>query len=161
MTEAATRRSATDPPEMQLVRRALVPGAIAIPALLAAGWAIAGPGAGISAALGAAVVLANFAAHGASLAWASRISVALVQAVALGGVVLRIGVIVAAMFALNALPWFSPVAFGLTLVPGTVALLAYEARGVVRGIGAQLEIPADPAALRAAESLAAKEAAAG
>ena len=161
MTDAAARRASADTPEMQLVRRAWLPGLIAVPVALVCGWAIAGPGAGVSAAIGAAVVVANFAAHGASLAWASKISVPLVQAVALGGVVVRLGVIVGVMFALNTMAWFSPLAFGVVLVPGTIALLAYETRAVLRGIGTQLDIPADPAAARAAANLASKEAAAG
>jgi len=104
------------------------------------------------------VVLANFAAHGLSVAWASKISIGAVNAVALGGVILRLGIIIGLMFALNTLAWFSPVAFGLAVVPGTLALLAYEAKLVAGGLGGVLEIPADPAAVLAAEQLAAKEA---
>jgi hypothetical protein len=92
-----------------------------------------------------------------SLAWASRISVTVVQAVALGGVVMRLGVIVGLMF-VNTAAWFSPLAFGVAVVPGTLALLAYEAKLVAGGLGGMLEIPADRAAVRAAEQRAAREA---
>jgi hypothetical protein len=64
------------------------------------------------------------------------------------------------MFALNTLAWFSPLAFGIAVVPGTLALLAYEAKLVAGGLGGVLQIPADPAAVRAAEQLAAREASA-
>jgi hypothetical protein len=144
--------------EREMVRRAVLPSAAAVPAALAIGWIAGGPGAGASAAVGISVVFANFAAHGLSLAWASRISITLVQAVALAGFVVRLGVIVAAMFALNTLSWFSPLAFGLAVVPATMLLLAYEARLVIRGMGMTLRIPADPAAARAADALAAREA---
>jgi hypothetical protein len=145
-------------PERLMVRKALVPGALAVPIAYGAGLLLAGAGPAASAAIGAFVVLGNFAVHGLSLAWASRVSIPAVHAVALGGAIVRLGVIVATMFALAATEWFSPVAFGLAVVPGTVALLVYEARLVARGLGGALQIPPDPAAARAAEALAAREA---
>lgn len=141
-----------------MVRRALVPSLFAIPAAFLVALLLGGPGAGASAAIGIAVVFLNFAAHGLSLAWASTISIPVVYAVALGGFALRLGVVVAVMFALNTLDWFSPLAFGLAVVPATLLLLVYEARLAIRGLGGSLQIPADPAAIRAAEALAAREA---
>ena len=152
----------TDRPERELVRRAIVPGAIAVPVAAGLAWLLAGsgdrPGAAASAAIGILVVLANFAAHGLSLAWASTISIPTVQVVALVGFVLRLAVVVGVLFALTTLEWFSPLAFGLAAVPGTLLLLAFEARSVLRGVGTQLQIPADPAAQRAAAATAAREA---
>lgn len=141
-----------------MVRRALVPSALAVAVASLAGLAASGPDVAASAAIGVAIVSLNFAAHGLSLAWASGVSIAAVHAVALGGFVVRLGVIVAAMFALNTMTWFSPLAFGLAVVPTTLLLLVYEARLAIRGLGATLQIPADPAAVRAAETLAAREA---
>jgi hypothetical protein len=141
-----------------MVRRAGGPAALGIALAAVAGAVLGGSDAAWSAMLGAAVVAANFAAHGYSLAWASTISVSTVFAVALGGVAVRLGVIVAAMFALNTLAWFSPSAFGLAVVPATLLLLGYEVRLVSRGLGGSLEIPADPAAARAGAGLAAREA---
>jgi len=141
-----------------MVRRALVPSLLAVPAAYLLGLALSGPEAGISAAIGIVLVYLNFAAHGLSLAWASGVSIPVVHAVALGGFALRLGILVAAMFALNALEWFSPLAFGLAVVPATMLLLAYEARLAIRGLGGMLQIPADPAAVRAADALAAREA---
>lgn len=141
-----------------MVRRALAPGAAGILVSAVAGYVLGGTVAALSAATGAAVVLANFAAHGLSLAWASRISIPVVQAVALGGFVARLGVIVGLLLLLNTASWFSPLAFGLTVVPGTLLLLVYEARLALRGLGGTLQVPADAAAVRAARTLAAKEA---
>lgn len=141
-----------------MVRRALLPSVLGVAVAALAGLAISGSDAAASAAVGVALVYLNFAAHGLSLAWASVISVTAVQAVALGGFALRLGVVVAAMFALNTLTWFSPLAFGLAVVPATMLLLVFEARLAIRGLGATLQIPADPAAVRAAETLAAREA---
>jgi hypothetical protein len=145
-------------PERAMVRRALVPSLCALPAAFLVGLALSGPGAGASAAIGVAVVALNFGAHGLSLAWASTVSIPAVHAVALIGPIVRIGLIVALMFALDALGWFSPLAFGLAVVPGTLLLLVYEAWLTMRGIGSTLQIPADPAATRAAEALSAREA---
>ncbi len=141
-----------------MVRRALAPGALAILLASALAFVFGGSGVAASAGIGIAAVVANFAAHGLSLSWASRISLAVVQAAALGGLVVRLGAIVALMFALNRTSWFSPLAFGLAVVPATVLLLGYEARLALGGVGASLEIPPDPAAVRAGERLAAREA---
>ena len=120
-------------------------------------WAFGGPGSAVSAAIGVAVVFTNFAVHGWSLGRASTISITAVHAVALVGPVVRIGIVVGLMFLLDTLAWFSPLAFGLTVVPATIALLVYEARLTMRGVGGQLQIPADPSAARANAALAAKE----
>ncbi|MEO8475748.1 MAG: hypothetical protein ABI572_01710 [Actinomycetota bacterium] len=135
-----------------------MPALLALALAGAVGWLFAGPGAAASAAIGIAVVYLNFAANGLSLAWASTISVVAVQGVAFVGFVVRLAVIVAAMFALNTLGWFSPVAFGLTVVPATMLLLAFEARLAIRGLGGLLQIPADPSAVRAGVAVAAREA---
>ncbi len=141
-----------------MVRRALVPALVAFGVAVAVGWVFGGAGSAWSAGIAIAIVTVNFVAHGLSLAWASTISVGVVMAVALGGFALRLGVVVAAMFALNTLSWFSPVAFALAVVPATLLLLGYEARLAINGLGADLQIPADPAAARAGSSQAAREA---
>lgn len=141
-----------------MVRRAIVPGLVALVAAAALGGIIGGRGAGISAGIGIAIVIANFTAAGVSLAWASTISVGAVMAVALGGFIVRLAVIVTAMSGLNTLSWFSPLAFGLAVVPATFLLLAYEAQLVSKGLGGVLQIPADPAAVRAGNTLRAREA---
>lgn len=141
-----------------MVKRALAPAVLAFGVAVAAGWLLSDAAAGWSAGIGIALVVTNFSAHGLSLAWASTISLGAVMAVALGGFALRLAVIVAAMFALNTLDWFSPTAFGLAVVPSTMLLLALEARLLMGGLGASLQIPADPAAVRGATLLAAREA---
>jgi hypothetical protein len=144
-------------PEIEMVRKAALPAAVGTVAAAAIGWLVGGSDAAASAAIGVVLVAANFALHGVSLAWASTISIPVVFAVALGGFFFRLAIIVAAMFALNTLEGFSPVAFGLAVVPATLLLLAYEAQLVSRGLGGILEIPADPAAARAHAELAARE----
>src|SRR5574342_986769 len=109
-----------DRPEREMVRRALVPSLVGLAAASALGWLLSGPAAAASAAIGVVVVYLNFWAHGTSLAWASTISIPAVHATALIGPVVRPGLIVCLMFALNTMAWFSPLAFGLAVVPGTV-----------------------------------------
>jgi len=133
-----------------MFRRAVVPAVVAFAVVTAVGGALDGPGVAASAGVAIALVAVNFCVHGLSLAWASTVSIAAVMAVALGGFAARLVVMVTVMFALNTLSWFSPVAFGVTVVPATFLLLAFEARLVHRGLGSALQIPPDPAARAAA-----------
>jgi hypothetical protein len=45
------------------------------------------------------------------------------------------------MFGLDQMAWFSPLAFGLAVVPATLLLLGYEMKLLAGGLGAELEIP--------------------
>ena len=135
-------------PEREMVRR-LAPWGV--PAALAAcllGWVVGGRDVGVSAFLGIVVVTANFVANGLSLAWAARVSLTALSAVAMGGFVVRLGVIVAIMAGLDRFAFFSPLAFGLAVVPATLLLLGFEMRLVARGVGRELQIPPPPAAMK-------------
>jgi hypothetical protein len=115
-------------PERALVR-AVTPWAVPAFALaLAIGWAAGGRDAALSAAIGIAVVFANLAAYGWSLATAARISPTVLAAVAMGGYVIRLGIVVVLLLLLDRLAFFSPLAFGLAVMPATVFVLAYELR---------------------------------
>jgi hypothetical protein len=140
-----------------MVRRAVVAGALALPVAAGLGWLAGDAGGAASASLGVIVVVANFAAHGLSLAWAAGISIPAVHAVALGGFVLRMGVVVLALVLLDRVPFFSAPIFGVSAVIATMALLVYEARLVKRGVGGALDLPADPAAVAASQRLRERE----
>jgi hypothetical protein len=113
-------------PERELIQR-ITPFALPVAAgALLLGIVIDGTDAGWSAAIGIVVVTANFVAHGASLAWAARISPVILYAVALGGFFVRLVVIVAVILVLQEMSWFSVVAFVAALVPATIALLVVE-----------------------------------
>jgi hypothetical protein len=117
---------ATVDPERELIRR-ILPFAVPAAALaFAVGAFLAGADAGWSAAIGIAVVTANFVAHGLSTAWAATISPVLLYAVGLCGFVIRLGVIVAIIALLNQTEWFSVVAFIAAVVPSTIVLLGAE-----------------------------------
>ena len=115
-------------PERELVRRVLpfVP-LVAVAAFLI-GYAIGGSGVAWSAVIGVVIVAANFLMFALSIAWAATISPTMLAIVALGGYLVRLIVFTVALVLLTKLSWFSPVAFALTLVPATIALLVYEAK---------------------------------
>ena len=128
-------------PELEMVRRGVWFAPPAFVLALAIGAAASGWNIGWSAAIGIAVVFANFVAHGFSLAWAARRSLTALAAVAMGGFIVRLGAIVAAMFFLNRLSFFSPLAFGLAVVPATILLLVFEMRLLAGGLGSELRLP--------------------
>lgn len=115
-------------PERELVRRVLpfVP-LVAVAAFLV-GYAFGGSSVAWSAVIGVAIVAANFLMFALSIAWAATISPTMLAIVALGGYLVRLIVFTLALVLLTKLSWFSPLAFALTLVPATIALLVYEAK---------------------------------
>lgn len=115
-------------PEREMIRRALPFGPPAVVLALLAGAVLGGWDVGLSAAIGVVMVLANFVVHGWSLSRAARISPTVLYAVGLGGFMVRLAAIAGIMFALDRQAFFSPLAFGLAVVPATVSLLILEMR---------------------------------
>ena len=109
-----------------MIRRALPFAPPAAAVAFGAAALLSNVDAGWSAAIAVGIVFANFIAHGWSLAWAARISPVVLYAVALGGFVVRLGIIVGIIVGLQRLPWFSLGWFLAALVPTTLALLALE-----------------------------------
>ena len=136
-------------PEREMVRKALP---LAVPALavaIGAGWWLGGRDAAASAAIGVAVVFANFALYGLSLAYAARISLMVLFAVGMAGYIVRLAAVVVIILALQQLSWFSVVAFVAALVPATIVLLAFEIRLVAGRMQADLwRFPAGPTEVR-------------
>jgi hypothetical protein len=135
-------------PEREMVRRIAPFGMPAALAAFLVGWLAAGPGVGSSAAVGVGVVTLNFVANGLSLARAARISLQALMVVALVGFAVRLGAILAFMFLLDRFGWFSPLAFGLAVVPATIGLLVYEMKLLAGGLGTELQIPPPPGAVK-------------
>ena len=117
-------------PERELVRRVLPFVPLVAIAAFGLGYAAGGADAAWSATIGVAIVTANFVMFALSIAWAASISPTMLAIVALGGYLVRLMVFTIALVVLTKLAWFSPVAFALTLVPATIALLVYEARAL-------------------------------
>jgi hypothetical protein len=131
-------------PERDMVRRILPLSVPAVALGIVVGWILAGPAAAVSAAIGAALVFANFVAYASSLAYAARISLVVLFAVGLGGFIVRLGLFVVILVALRQLAWFSTVAFVAAFVPATIVLLVAEIRLLGGRMQADLwTIPAD------------------
>jgi hypothetical protein len=98
-------------------------------------WGVDG---GLSAGFAVLLVLANLALSATLLSRAARISLALLMAAALGGFVLRLVLLTAAVWALKEQSWVDMVPLGLTLAVTHVGLLIWETRHV----SASLAFPA-------------------
>jgi hypothetical protein len=108
------------------------------------GLAANGPRAGVSALLGVLLVSASFAAYVLILGRARRVSPGALQGAVLGGWLLRLGVILGALFAVDAADG-DVAAFGFSAIITGVAVATYEAWALLSGrIRAPLEL--DPAA---------------
>ncbi|HEX9546905.1 MAG TPA: ATP synthase subunit I [Acidimicrobiales bacterium] len=118
---AVERQVATD-----IVRRALP----VVPLLLIGagiGWGWAGT---LSAGYAVILILANFWASAAILAWAARTSLNLLMGVALFGYIARLGLITVAVLAISGQSWFSPIPLGATIILTHLGLLIWETRYV-------------------------------
>ncbi|MDP9300265.1 MAG: hypothetical protein M3P43_05125 [Actinomycetota bacterium] len=139
----------TAEPEREMVRTMLPLSVPVLAVALLAGGLVGGRDAASSAALGVIVVFANFIAYAYSLVYAARISLVVLYAVALGGFIVRLGIVVGIILGLQQLSWFSVVAFVAALVPATIVLLAFEIKMVSGRMQADLwTIPAGPEGAR-------------
>ncbi len=116
-----------------MIRRAL-PVAPVLMILAAVGWGTAGA---LSAGYAIGLVLLNFLLAAAIVAWAARTSLALLMAAALGGYLLRLALITAAVLAISGQSWFSPIPLGFTIIFTHLGLLLWE----LRFISASLAYP--------------------
>ena len=117
------------------VKRAIVIG----PLLVGVMWAIRGIDGAAAAAIGVAVVVANFLASGALLSLAARISLNLYHAAALFGFLLRLGAIALTMLVVARMFDIDRHAFGITAVVSYLGLITLEAVAVARGNERELE----------------------
>jgi hypothetical protein len=116
--------------EKEVARDLVLRGLKALPVAMLAGvvgWGYAGLA---SVAFAALLVLANFWASAAMLAWAARTSLSLLMGVSLFGFLLRIGAIIGAVLLVADQAWVAPVPLGATLLIAHLGLLLWEARFV-------------------------------
>lgn len=117
-------------PEAEIVRDLTRRALPVAPVGVALAAAVAGLDGALSAGLAIVLVVANFAAAAASLAWAARVSLALLMGVALAGYVVRISILFAAVLLLRDLDWVHLPSLGITLVVTHLGLLAWELKYV-------------------------------
>ncbi len=120
--------------------RALVPGAVLAVAAFGVGFAANGLRAAVSALLGVLLVSASFAAYVMVLGRVRRISPAAMQGAVLGGWLARLGVILGALFAVDAADG-DVAAFGFAAIVTALVVATYEAWALLAGrIRAPLEL---------------------
>jgi hypothetical protein len=130
MADALTTRLDGPAVEQELardmVRRALpvTPVVLVLCGLL---WGLDGA---LSSAYGLALVLVNFLIAAALLSWTARISLSLMMGAALGGYLLRLGLILVAVLAVKDASWVELWPLGLTIIVSHLGLLFWETRYV-------------------------------
>lgn len=118
-----------------MVRRTVVVG----PAVVIVAWALRGADGAVAAAIGVAVVVANFLAMGAILSLAARISLTAYHAAALFGFLVRLVTITLTMLAVAHLFDIDRVSFGVAAVATYMVLLTLEAIAVARAGDKEME----------------------
>jgi hypothetical protein len=108
------------------------------PAIVALAALVWGGDGAWSALVAVAVVLVNLALAAISLSWAARRSLTLLMAVAMGGFLVRMGLVTAVMLAVRDQPWIDLVALGVTVLVTHLGLLFWE----LRYVSASLAYPA-------------------
>jgi hypothetical protein len=127
---ALTTRLEGPAPEQELARdlaRRALPVAPLLIAAGALGWGLDGA---LSAAFGVALVVANFLLAAALLTWAGRISLGFLMGAALGGYLLRLGLLTVAVVLVRDMSWVELLPLGLTVVVTHLGLLLWETRYV-------------------------------
>ena len=124
--------------ERQLAFDILRRGLWVAPAIVAAAAVIWGSDGAWSALVAVAVVLVNLALAAISLSWAARRSLTLLMAVAMGGFLVRMGLVTAVMLAVRNQPWIDLVALAVTVLVTHLGLLFWE----LRYVSASLAYPA-------------------
>lgn len=117
-------------PEAEVARdmfRRALPAAPVLVVLCAAMWSVEGA---ISSAYGIAIVLGNLLLSAAMLAWAARVSLALLMGAAMFGFLIRLGLIFAAVLLVRDQWWMHLPALGVTLIVAHLGLLFWEMRYV-------------------------------
>ena len=116
--------------ERQLAFDILRRGLWVAPAIVLAAGLIWGGDGAWSALVAVAVVLVNLALAAISLSWAAKRSLTLLMAVAMGGFLVRMGLITVVMLAVRNQPWIDLVALGVTVLVTHLGLLFWELRYV-------------------------------
>lgn len=117
-------------PERGIVADMLRRGVKFVPMWLLFTLLLWGPDGAASAAYGIGLIFANFIAAAALLTWAGRISPTALMVAALGGFILRLGVLTVAVIAASKISVFAPVPLGITIIVSHLGLLIWETRYV-------------------------------
>lgn len=123
---AAEHRAVEQEVAFDMVRRA-IPAVPVLLLLAGLGWGVDGA---LSSGYAVALVLANLALSAVLLATAARISLVVLMAAALGGYVVRLALVTAAVLLVKDQAWVEMVPLGLTIIVTHLGLLVWETRHV-------------------------------
>ncbi len=98
----------------------------AIPVVLLLAAAVGGYDGVVSAAFGLVLVLGNLLLSASLLSWTARISLALMMGAALGGFLVRLAIIFAAVWVVRDVAWLDPAILGATIIVTHLGLLFWE-----------------------------------
>jgi hypothetical protein len=121
---------AAPPGERDLVFDIARRGAIVLPGIVAVAALARGGAGAASAAFAVAIVIFNLALSGATLSWAARTSLNLLMIAALGGFLLRMGLLVGVISLVRHEPWVDLPVLAITLLVTQLGLLFWETRYV-------------------------------
>ena len=122
-------------------------GLLVSPVVIAIAGLVRGVDGALSAAIALVIVLANFLVAALIVSWAAGISLKAAGIAAATGYVVRLGVIVLALFALRNVSWIDFPTLGVTLVAAHLGLLTWEAKHVTLSLAAPGLRPKHPVAL--------------
>lgn len=120
------------------------------PVLVLVSWLIWGADGAWSAMVAVAIVVANLIVAALAMTWAARRSLGTMMAVALGGFLVRMGLVVLIVFLIKDRPWVDLVALGINVLVTQLALLAWELHYVSGSLAYPGLKPAAPPATKEA-----------
>jgi hypothetical protein len=133
--DPAGAMSATPAYEGQIARDLARRVLIVSPAALLFGVLVSGVGGLVSAAIGLVLVALNFLASARLITFTARRSPGAVMGVVLGGYIVRLGILFAIAFALDAISWVDVGVLVLTIAVVHLVLLTWEMRHVSLTLG--------------------------
>lgn len=126
----ATRDESLETPERDIANDLVKRGLLVMPALLLVFGITHGLDGVLSSAYGLVLVLVNFAFAAFLLTTTARISLSLMMAAVLGGYVVRLGLITAAVIGVRNASWVEMVPLGFTIIVAHLGLLLWETKYV-------------------------------
>ena len=120
-------------------------GLLISPIVIAIAGLLRGVDGAVSAAIALGIVLANFLVAALVVSWAATISITAAGIAAAAGYVVRLVVIVLALWALHDASWIDFPVLGITLVGAHLGLLTWEAKHVTLSLAAPGLKPSNPA----------------
>ena len=124
--------------EHELARDMIVRALPVLPLIVAVAWVTRGADGALSAGFGIALVLANLVLSAVLLAWAARVSPAVLMATALGGFIVRMALVGFALYAVKDRSWVDLPVLAVTVLVTHLGMLFWETRYV----SASLAFPA-------------------